>query len=109
MGDGDATETLYGDAGGVNASGALSSESGRSSGPVFCPGGKPHICFKKELGVGFADYVSALRLERAKELLRDGKVKIKDIHSQVGFTSAHYFGTWFKKNTGVTPSEFRKQ
>ena len=59
--------------------------------------------------MGFADYVSALRLERAKELLRDGKVKIKDIHSQVGFTSAHYFGTWFKKNTGVTPSEFRKQ
>lgn len=53
--------------------------------------------------------MSALWLERAKELLRDGKVKIKDIHSQVGFTSAHYFGTWFKKNTGVTPSEFRKQ
>ena len=75
----------------------------------FVRGGKPHICFKKELGVGFADYVSALWLERAKELLRDGKVKIKDIHSQVGFTSAHYFGTWFKKNTGVTPSEFRKQ
>ncbi len=65
--------------------------------------------FKKELGVGFADYVSALRLERAKELLRDEKVKIKDIHSRVGFTSAHYFGAWFKKNTGVTPSQFRKQ
>ncbi len=65
--------------------------------------------FKKELGISFIDYVSRIRLENAKELLKDSNTKIKDISGKVGFSDSHYFGIWFKDNTGVTPSQYRKQ
>ncbi len=65
--------------------------------------------FKKELGVSFVEYVSSLKLEQAKELLKGSTVKIKDISIQVGFINPNYFGIWFKENTGLTPSQFRNQ
>lgn len=65
--------------------------------------------FKKELGISFVDYVSRIRLENAKILLKDSNTKIKDISSKVGFSDSHYFAIWFKDNTGVTPSQYRKQ
>ncbi len=65
--------------------------------------------FKKELGISFIDYVSKVRLGNAKELLKNSNAKIKDISSMVGFSDSHYFGIWFKDNTGVTPSQYRKQ
>jgi YesN/AraC family two-component response regulator len=65
--------------------------------------------FKKEMGISFVDYVTSIRLERAKELLCGSTMKIKDISGQVGFTNPNYFGIWFKENTGLTPSQFRNQ
>lgn len=65
--------------------------------------------FKKELGVSFVDYVSEIRMEKAKELLRGSNIKIKDISRRIGFSDPHYFGIWFKENTGITPSQYRKQ
>ncbi|HHY83876.1 MAG TPA: helix-turn-helix domain-containing protein, partial [Clostridiales bacterium] len=64
--------------------------------------------FKKEIGISFVDYVSKLRLEKAQELLKESTIKIKDISERVGFSNPHYFGIWFKENTGVTPSQYRK-
>lgn len=65
--------------------------------------------FKKEVGVGFADYVSNLRMEQAKKLLGETGLKIKDVAGRTGFADPHYFGVWFKDNTGLSPSQFRKQ
>ncbi|MDR6550487.1 helix-turn-helix domain-containing protein [Paenibacillus qinlingensis] len=65
--------------------------------------------FKKEVGVGFTDYVGQVRMEHAKRLLEDPANKIKDVALQIGFTNPHYFSIWFKENTGLSPSQFRKQ
>jgi AraC-like DNA-binding protein/HAMP domain-containing protein len=64
--------------------------------------------FKKEVGVGFAEYVSGLRLERARRLLSETALKIKEVAEKAGFADSHYFGVWFKDNTGLTPSQYRK-
>ncbi|RKN70610.1 helix-turn-helix domain-containing protein [Paenibacillus ginsengarvi] len=64
--------------------------------------------FKKEVGVGFAEYVGGLRMEQAQKLLRETPLKIKEVADKVGFADSHYFGVWFKDNTGLTPSQFRK-
>lgn len=50
-----------------------------------------------------------LELYKAKELLKDSKYQIQDIHSQVGLNSASYFGKIFKKETGFSPLEYREQ
>ncbi|KRE64833.1 helix-turn-helix domain-containing protein [Paenibacillus sp. Soil750] len=65
--------------------------------------------FKKEVGVGFTDYVCQVRMEHAKRLLMEPGNKIKNVAGQVGFTDPHYFSIWFKENTGLSPSQFRKQ
>lgn len=65
--------------------------------------------FKKEVGVGFTDYVGQVRMEHAKRLLEEPANKIKDVAQQVGFTNPHYFSIWFKDNTGLSPSQYRKQ
>lgn len=65
--------------------------------------------FKKEVGVGFTEYVCQVRLEHSKRLLEEPANKIKDVAQQVGFTNPHYFSIWFKDNTGLSPSQYRKQ
>ena len=47
-------------------------------------------------------------MQRAEELLRDGRTSVSDIGGMVGFTDNSYFTKVFKKYTGKTPSEFRK-
>ncbi|MEF3303115.1 helix-turn-helix domain-containing protein [Paenibacillus sp. GYB003] len=64
--------------------------------------------FKKEVGIGFAEYVSGLRMEHAQRLLIETPLKIKEVAEKTGFGDPHYFGVWFKDNTGLTPSQFRK-
>lgn len=63
--------------------------------------------FKQAEGVTLSDYITALKLEKAKELLNEPKLYIQDIASQLGFTTAGYFTRFFKKETGLTPQEFR--
>jgi two-component system response regulator YesN len=64
--------------------------------------------FKKEVGIGFVDYVGGVRLEEAKKMLIDSNVKVKEVAESVGFVDPHYFGIWFKENTGLSPSQYRK-
>ncbi|MFD2331140.1 response regulator [Cohnella sp. GCM10020058] len=64
--------------------------------------------FKNEVKIGFAEYLSDARLERAKAYLEDGREDIKDIAALCGFNSASYFFKTFKKKTGMTPSEFAR-
>lgn len=65
--------------------------------------------FSKEMGESFTDYLGKIRIEKAKKLLKEFDVKIKDVSSAVGFSDPHYFGTWFKEITGLSPSQYRKQ
>ncbi len=52
-------------------------------------------------------YISAIRLNKAIELLRDTEISINDIASIVGYASPNYFAKVFKKSQNLTPSEYR--
>lgn len=54
----------------------------------------------------FSEYVTQVRVEKSKELLKIGNVSIKEIAFHVGFSSQHYFSRIFKKYTGMTPTEY---
>lgn len=63
--------------------------------------------FKKELGKSFVDYLNDVRIDKAKELLKDVKYKTYEVAEKVGISDPHYFSKLFKKYSGMTPSEFR--
>lgn len=56
----------------------------------------------------FSEYLTHLRIERAKELLKEGSQTVKEISWEVGFNSQHYFSRVFKKYVGLTPSEYER-
>lgn len=63
--------------------------------------------FKQERGINLSEYIDQCRVRRAKELLRDGDLKIRDVAASVGYEAAHSFTRFFKKVTGMTPQEYR--
>ena len=65
--------------------------------------------FKKETNMNFIDYVTGLRIEKAKELLTNQQLKIYEIALSVGYEDQRYFSQIFKKYTGYTPVEFRNK
>ena len=65
--------------------------------------------FKKELGVGFVDYITEKRDERAKELLENTGLRTYEVAQQAGFVDESYFSKTFKRLTGKRPSAFRKR
>jgi two-component system response regulator YesN len=64
------------------------------------------VLFKQQTGVGFSDYVTTQRIEKAKQLLLSGDVKIYEAAEALGFESAFYFSKVFKKKEGCSPKEF---
>jgi two-component system, response regulator YesN len=67
------------------------------------------ILFKQETGQTFVDYLTFFRIEKAKYLLRASSFRSYEISEKVGFNNSTYFSTIFKKYTGYSPSEYRKQ
>jgi two-component system response regulator YesN len=65
--------------------------------------------FAQETCQTFKDYLTEVRIQKAKELLRTTLLRSSDISYQVGYNDPHYFSFVFKKNTGFSPSEFRTQ
>jgi len=63
--------------------------------------------FKKEMGEGCNEYITRKRIEKAKQLLAVSKLRTYEIAEQVGYNDTNYFSLAFKKNTGVSPKEFR--
>ena len=63
--------------------------------------------FKQCFDKSFIMYLSEFRVEKAKELLEDTMVNIKDVSSRVGYRDSNYFAKVFKRMTGSTPSEYR--
>lgn len=64
--------------------------------------------FKEETGENFIDYLTNLRIEKAKELLSTTQYSMKEICSMSGYSDPNYFSKTFKKNVGVTPTEYRE-
>ena len=64
--------------------------------------------FLQETGKNFIDYLIEYRITKAKELLSNSKLCINDISKQVGYPDPQYFCTIFRKKTGITPNQFRK-
>ena len=72
---------------------------------------KNYLChiFKKEMNVTLMDYLAKVRVEKAKELLKEKRYKMYQISIMVGYTDYAYFSQLFKKFTGFTLSEFRNR
>jgi len=58
---------------------------------------------------GFSEYLNKIRVAKAEELLRDGGLSISEISGQVGYSDPGYFTKVFKKQTGFSPSQYRRQ
>jgi two-component system response regulator YesN len=65
--------------------------------------------FSQETGQTFKEYLTEVRIKKAKELLRMTALRSADIAYQVGYNDPHYFSSVFKKHTGLSPIEFRSQ
>jgi YesN/AraC family two-component response regulator len=65
--------------------------------------------FKKATGLNFTDYVSRLRIEKAKNLLLNRNLRVSEIAYEVGFQSLTHFNRVFKKIMGQSPTEYREQ
>ncbi|TYP71060.1 response regulator transcription factor [Paenibacillus methanolicus] len=70
-----------------------------------------YLCalFKKHTGKTLNEYITEVRMERAKELLKDSDLKLYEIASSIGYPGANYFSTLFKKHTGCSPTTFMKK
>jgi len=73
----------------------------RYSDAYFCKRFKQ--CFK----VNFSAYLNEFRVEKARQLIRDSRLSLKDVGTAVGYADANYFTRVFKRLTGQTPSEYR--
>jgi two-component system response regulator YesN len=68
--------------------------------------------FKEETGENFIEFLTGIRIERAKELLRNPhgiSMSMKEISAEVGYPDPNYFSRIFKKTVGVTPTEYREK
>ena len=71
----------------------------------------PHLArlFKTEKGCTIGVWLNNLRMDKARVLLRDLGLEVKEVASKVGFKAPNYFCRIFKKHTGTSPLEYRKQ
>ena len=67
------------------------------------------LLFKKDMGTTFVKYLTGLRLEKAKELLKLTGDRIVEIAEQCGFNDVYYFSHCFKKHTGASPKKYREE
>ena len=75
-----------------------------------------HVCmsaayfstvFSQTTGQSFISYLTAMRMEKAKELLTSTNMKLADIALEIGYSEPNYFSHVFRKTVGVTPKEYR--
>lgn len=65
--------------------------------------------FKDELGMTISDYIKKTRLEKAKELLKENDMRVKDVAITIGIQDQLYFSRLFTKFFNITPSEYREK
>ena len=82
-----------------------------------CPGCRPcSTAYRAAIAVPillekktFVEYLTAVRIEAAKQLLTCGNSRMSDIAFDVGYQDSHYFSYLFKKHVGVSPREYRSR
>lgn len=65
------------------------------------------VVFSEETGSTFKDYLTQIRIEAAKKLLRMSQCKCSEVAYKVGYNDPHYFSLVFRKKTGLTPQQYR--
>lgn len=65
--------------------------------------------FKEKNGVGFSEFVTEVRIRQAKRLLVTTELRASDIGERVGYQNMNYFSMLFKKMTGTSPSQYRRE
>jgi two-component system response regulator YesN len=65
--------------------------------------------FKQYVGETFIDYLTGLRIDKAKALIEAGEMSLKEVCYEVGYNDPNYFSRVFKKVTGMSPKEYRGQ
>ncbi len=63
--------------------------------------------FSKDVGCGVTDFFNNMKIEKAKEHIREDEKNFTQISDELGFSSIHYFSRLFKKKTGMTLTEYR--
>ncbi len=63
--------------------------------------------FKHEMGEGCNEYITGVRIKAAKKLLMESEMRCYEIAEAVGYRDANYFSLSFKKNTGISPEQYR--
>ena len=63
--------------------------------------------FSREMGKTFVEYLTQIRMEKAKELLMCSSMKTSEIGYEVGYKDPHYFSYLFKKTQGCSPKDYR--
>ena len=64
--------------------------------------------FRNEMGIGFLDYLTQIRLKESEKLLEGTNLSIREIAAKVGYLDEKYYSKLFKKATGIKPSEYRR-
>ena len=64
--------------------------------------------FKEGTGQTFIEYLTNLRMQKARRLIEEGELSMKEIGMKVGYADANYFSRTFKKNVGVSPTDYRE-
>lgn len=64
--------------------------------------------FKQSTGMTPSQYIALLRIQKAKAMLSDTDLSIKEVAAACGFEDEYYFSNFFKKQLGVSPTAFRK-
>ncbi len=77
------------------------------AGEVYLSPNYISMVFKQETGESITEYLTKVRIEKAKQLLRSTDCKILEISELVGYENPNYFSTVFKKYTGVYPQKYR--
>jgi two-component system response regulator YesN len=65
------------------------------------------VLFKREEGQSLTDYITAVRIAKAKELLRQPDARVYDVAFRIGFRDEKYFSRTFKKATGMTARDYK--
>jgi two-component system response regulator YesN len=68
-----------------------------------------HFCtvFSQEMGVTFIEYLTALRMKKARDLLKSTDMRSSEVSVAIGYNDPHYFSYLFKKNVGMNPRDYR--
>lgn len=65
--------------------------------------------FKQKMGISFTEYVTLVKMERAKAYILKDELKTYEVAEKLGFKDAEYFSRLFKKVTGLSPTEFHQK